>query len=154
MTRLPIAARIAAGGCFVMFLAGCANESKPPPGIPGAIIGDRLAASATAKLMKNLSSAQVLELLGPPGNRKPFGATELQGEIWSYPFRGATDVRMVIIATQDVPAINPLTGQTTTRSEPVYQNQNVEVTDTLHLLLVDDRLIEWRVVRTEDKKFQ
>ena len=148
------------GGAAIaaMLLVACASDSKPVTTASGEVLSGPLAgspaATAFAKLIKNLPGAQVRELLGAPATTKPIAAGELEGEIWSYPFRGATDVRMVAVATQEVPAINPRTGQAITRSEPVYQNQTVEVTDVLHLLMVDDRLIEWRVVRDEKKQFQ
>ncbi len=146
------------GGIATTLLAGCASDSKPDTTAAGPPMSPQLAASpaaaAVAKLSRNLTGEQVIALIGPPAATKPITTGGLNARIWSYPFRGATDVRLVPVATQDVPAINPLTGRETTRTEPVYQNQTIEVTDTLHLLMVEDQLIEWRVVRDEKKDFQ
>jgi hypothetical protein len=149
--------RVAAGCLAATLVAACATESRPgasestPPASP-ALAGSP-AATAVAKLSKDLTGAQVMALLGPPATTKPLSTGGDRTKIWSYPFRGATEVRMVAVATQEVSATNPLTGQATTRSEPVYQNQTVDTIDTLHLLMVDDRLIEWRVVRDEKSQF-
>lgn len=150
--------RGATAGFAALLLAACANDSKPIVTADGAILTGPLATSAAApalaKLTKNLTTLQVLELLGRPATTKPFTAAGVDGEIWAYPFRGAGDTRQVPVTTQELPAINPLTGVMTTRTESVYQNQTVDVTDTLHLLIVDGRLIEWSVVRNEKKQFQ
>ena len=139
-------------------LTGCATDSTPAAPVTGQPVPPALATSpaagALAKLTKNLTKAQVRELLGAPASTKPIKTGEFEGEIWSYPFRGATEVNVVAVATRDIPAVNPRTGQSITVSEPVYQNQSVEVIDTLHLLLFGERLVEWRVVRDEKKQFQ
>lgn len=137
-------------------LAACGTE----PGVAGAGLGPanpldaNSAVAALAKLTKNLTGAQVRERLGPPAAIKEIKAAGVTGKAWSYPFRASPDVRMVPVATQELPATNPLTGQSITRTETVYQNQEFEIVDTLHLLIVDDRLIEWSTVRTEKKRFQ
>jgi hypothetical protein len=158
MNALIPSLKAAASGVALALLAGCASESKLPVTASGAVLSEKLAASPAAsaltKLVKNLSGAQVLELIGPPTSTKPITAGELGGTIWSYRFPGTTETNMVIVATQNVPAVNPYTGQPMTRPEPVYQNMDVQKIDTLHLLMVDDRLVEWRVVRDEQKKFQ
>jgi len=151
-------ARVAVGCLATTLLAACATESNPsapvspPPVSPALAVSP--AAAAVAKLSKNLTGAQVIALLGPPATTKPLSSGGDRARIWSYPFRGTTEVHPVAVGTQEIPAMNPLTGRETTRSEPVYQNQTVDVTDTLHLLMLDDRLIEWSVVRDEKKQFQ
>jgi outer membrane protein assembly factor BamE (lipoprotein component of BamABCDE complex) len=139
-------------GGVVALLAGCANEAGQAA--PGPAPAASSAVAAAGKLVKGLTGAQVRELLGAPTATKTYSAGATKGERWSYPFRGPTEVRLVPVATRELPATNPLTGQAITRFEPVYQNQQVEAVDTLHLLFVGDRLIEWTVVREEKKQFQ
>src|SRR6185369_16525690 len=92
-------ARVAAAGPAAMLLAACASDSKPTVTADGTLLTGPLAASpaapALAKLVKNLTTAQVLELLGPPASTKPFGVGAVVGEIWSYPFRGAGETRQI-----------------------------------------------------------
>lgn len=143
-----------------LLLTGCASDATPAPAPKTASaatspeLTSSTAAVAVAKLTKNLTSAQVRSLLGAPAAIKPLSANGARGETWSYTFSGVTGTRLVPIATQEVPATNPLTGQSINRLEPVYQNQDVQTVDTLYLLLINDALVEWRVVRDETKKFQ
>lgn len=144
--------KVAAGCLAATLLAACASDSNSPAPAEVARPAGSSAVAASAKLVKGLTGSQVRELLGAPAASKPLTTGGVNGQIWSYPFR-ATEVRMVAVATQDVAAVNPLTGQNITRTEPVFQNQTIETTDTLHLLMVDDRLVEWRIVRDEKSQF-
>lgn len=158
MTAPLLTLRVATGCLTVALLAACASEPNPATPAATPVMGDRAAASsaaaAVAKLAKNLTGEQVRALLGPPVATKPISAGGVNGETWSYSFHAGTETRLIPVTTQDVPAVDPLSGQATTRAEAVYQNQDVEMIDTLSLLLVDDRLIEWRIVRGEKRRFQ
>ena len=139
-------------------LASCASDAgsaaAASPATPGSPRAASPAGDAVAKLKKNLTAAEVRALLGAPASIKPIVVGEAKGENWSYLFNGPVTTRTVPVATQDVPAVNPLTGQSISRPEPVYQNQDVQLIDTLHLLLFDGRVIEWTIVRDEKKQFQ
>jgi len=139
--------KLAAGCLAATLLAACASDSKSP--------APALSQAATAynKLTKGLTGAQVRELLGAPARTKPVTGGGASSLIWSYPLRTVTDVKPVAVGTQEIPAVNPLTGQSTTRTEPVYENQTVEATEILHLLMVNDRLVEWKTVRSENTEF-
>lgn len=145
--------KVAAGCLAAMLLAACASDSKSPApaGTTAPVVSSVLA--GYGKLAKGLTGDQVRELLGAPAETKPLIAGGTKSLIWSYPLRTINEVRLVAVATEEIPATNPLTGQSTTRTEPVYQNQSIDATDTLHLLMVGDRLIEWTVVRKENSHF-
>lgn len=147
--KTPRSLALAGVVSLVATLAGCASASQPT-----STAATVPASAAAAKLARNLSGAQVRALLGSPANVKPLPNRGVKAENWSYAFAGSIDTRLVPISTQEVPAINPLTGQAITRTEPVYQNQDLQTVDTLHLLLINDQLVEWRVMRDEKKKFQ
>jgi hypothetical protein len=153
MTALSVRLTLAAGWLAATLLTACVSSPDSAGTSPGPLRAGQSAVDAMAKLTKHLSGAQVRALLGPPATTQPIAAGGAQGETWSYPSPAGTEVRLIEVATQQVPAVDPFSGQTTTRAEPLYQNQSVDVTDTLHLLLVDDRLVEWRVVRDEQKRF-
>jgi hypothetical protein len=103
-----------------------------------------------ASLEKNLPAAQVITLLGAPDATKPFSAAGLGGEVWTYRRKVSETVTQVPIRTTDIPYINPRTGQMDTRQEPVYENQYHFVIETVELLILDRRLIEWKRSRTTE----
>ena len=152
MNAPTVTMKLIAGGLAATLLAACASDgnSPVPAAAPQSVSASAMAASA--KLAKGLTGEQVRALLGAPATTKPIAAGGVTGQIWSYLFR-STDVRSVAVATQELPAVNPLTGKDTTRTEPIYKDQTVETTDTLHLLMVGDQLVEWRVVRDEKSQF-
>lgn len=143
--------RIAAGALlFAAFLAGCAGT--PGGAGPGPEANSKITPAALGKIAKGLSGAQVRELLGNPATTKPLNAAGVAGQIWSYPLKTETEVLSIPMTTQDVPSFDPFSNRMTTRQEAVYRDQTVNTTDTLHLLLVDDRVIEWRVVRDQKSR--
>jgi hypothetical protein len=139
--------RAAAGAFAALLLAACATESNSSsPAVNGQPV---VSTAAVARLAPGLTGAEVRALLGAPAATKPVSSGGANSLIWSYPLGTATEVRSVPVTTQEVPAFNPFSGTNTTRTETVYQNQTVLLIDTLHLLMVNDRLVEWRVVREE-----
>ena len=49
--------------------------------------------------------------------------------------------------------ISPITGRASEVPDTVYQNQTVSIAETLELLVIDDRLIEWKVKRDARSSF-
>ncbi len=143
--------KIAAGILVATQLAACTSDGKWFRGTGESDVSP--AAANFGKLAKGLTTAQVSGMFGPPATTKPLAAGGVHGEIWSYPLRTTEEARSVPFSTQEIPATNPLTGQSITRTETVYQNETVNLIDTLHLLIVDGRLVEWRIVREEKGQF-
>jgi hypothetical protein len=119
---------------------GCATPAPGPTAAP-----DHFAA-----LEKGLPAAQVIALLGAPAATKPFSTAALNAEVWTYRRKISETVTQVPIRTTDIPYINPRTGQMDTRPEPVYENQHLFVIETVELLIVEQRLIEWKRSRTTE----
>ncbi|HVZ65515.1 MAG TPA: hypothetical protein VG936_13180 [Lacunisphaera sp.] len=131
----------------LLLLAACASFQDP--GHAGNTTRSILPDSS--QFHPGLTGAEMQAILGSPESTKrlPSGGT-----VWTYRYRVATDVKAVPISTVEVPAINPITGQPITRTEQVYENHATDFDVFLHLLLVDDRLVEWRFIRQKTGSFQ
>ena len=67
------------------------------------------------------------------------------GEIWVYQRKIVTGVDMVPTRTQDVPYVDPITGQMRTVQEPVYSRETRTSEQVLYLLLFQGRLTSLRI---------
>lgn len=151
--RIPVGLRAAlriivaatgAGAGLGLLLAGCAGG----PGVAGnssSLLPD------SSQFHRGLTSAEMRAKLGSPESTRTL---QSGGIVWTYRYRVATDVKAVPISTIEVPAINPITAQPITRTEQVYENHATDLDVFLHLLFVDDQLIEWRFIRQKSGSFQ
>ncbi len=129
---------------FTIALAGCVTPSTPPA-----------AASAEPDpfgvLHKTMEAAQVKALVGEPAEIKPFNAEGFACEIWVYRRKVSENVRRVPMGTREVPGFNALTGEASNIKEPIYQNQYVTVTETVELLMYEQRVLELKRQRSAER---
>jgi hypothetical protein len=148
--------RPALAGIAAALLAGCAAtdtamENRAAPAAP-AVTASSLPAPYSA-LQKGFTTAQIRERIGAPAETKPFKSAGVTAQVWSYVLHSTEKVNDVSVGTRQVPAVNPLTGADTSRTEDVYEHRTVLIKDMLELLVVDDRLIEWKITRRESNAF-
>jgi hypothetical protein len=128
---------------LALLLAGCNTE-------PAATTGTQPPPDAFAALQKQMTAAQVRALVGEPVQIKPYKPGDPLGEIWVYQRKVGTHDRQVQIGSREVPATNPLTGQTIMINEPIYEAQVVTDLEIIELLMVESRLAEWKTRRLAD----
>lgn len=97
-----------------------------------------------SELKKGMSANEVVALLGQPSERKQEQVTPVHVEVWTY-IIVSTEQREVAISTRDVPYIDPFSGAQKTMKEPVYAQETTKTTLKVDLLVIEDRLIEWKV---------
>jgi hypothetical protein len=99
-------------------------------------------------LRKGMAGSEIIGLLGDPLQiRKPSSHKEAT-ETWVY------DTRQVQADTREVPYINPITREESTRTEVINKLKTDRVTLTTELFLKDGRLIDWKETRRESSSFQ
>jgi hypothetical protein len=118
-------------------LAGCYTELPVAPAAP------EPPPAAFSALTKGQSAAQVRSLLGEPAEIKPVPAP-LATEIWVYRRKISEVDQPAPLGSREVPVTNPITGVTSTTTEPVYQIQTVIVFETVELLMIEQRLTGWK----------
>ena len=130
-----------------LVLAGCSTAPVSPPAA-------RVPPDPFAALQKQMSAAQVRALVGAPAEIKPFKAEVPASEIWVYHRKVAQQDREVPIGSQEIPRMNHVTGQMGTANEPIYETQSFAIIETIELLMVEQRLIEWKSRRLTESRLQ
>ena len=65
-------------------------------------------------------------------------------EVWIYRRTAVVGVDLVPTGTEDVPYVDPLSGQTRMIQNPVYNQETRTVEEELQLLLYEGRLVSWK----------
>lgn len=101
-------------------------------------------------LRKGMTEADIRAVWGEPKAVH----TGKEGEtILVYHFDVLTTQRMVAAAMTEVPAVDLVTGEARTVLEPTLTPQNVTITQTIVLQLVDGRLANWARKLGEERSF-
>ena len=116
-----------------LVLAGCATTP------PAAEAPDPWLAMAA-----NMTTDQVRTLLGQPTAIRPMKSSQGPAEIWTYRRRVPAGTHLIAARTQEMPVMNPLTGQENMMSVPVYDQESRTVEEELQLLVFEGRLVSWK----------
>lgn len=126
-----------------LVLTGCATA---PPAAEGPDPWGALAA--------NMTTDQVRTLLGAPAAIRPMTSSLGPAEIWTYRRTVSHQTDLVATRTQDMPVMNPLTGQQGTMQAPVYDQESRTVEEDLQLLVFDGKLVSWKRGYRTDRSYQ
>ena len=93
-------------------------------------------------ITKGMSAAEVRALVGKPHGIKADKADGTEAEIWLYQQILDKVVRQVHMSTRDVPAVNPITGQSIIIQEPVMSDEVTTLYQDIELQMADDHVME------------
>ena len=114
-------------GCSTASSSGAAPTGTPDP---------------WQSLAKDMTADQVRAALGQPIEVRPMQSPG--AEIWVYRRMTAENVGMVPMKTEDIPYVDPFTGQQRTIQEPVYSQEVRMIEEELQLLLYEGKLASWK----------
>jgi hypothetical protein len=124
-----------------LILAGCANMPSTP-----AAEQDRKAQPSQQdswqSLAQGMTADQVRAALGQPINVRPMQTPG--GEIWVYRRMTAREMGLVPLKTEEIPYVDPFTGEQRMIQEPVYSQEVHTVEEELQLLLYEGKLMSWK----------
>jgi hypothetical protein len=149
---------LTAFGAFgALVLAGCqsASSTDAPAASANAPAPDvvLIPASKINALAIGMSAAQVRQLLGQPERVTTQEAVGPGAELWTYRIGRTQRAAMATTGMQDVPGVDPFTGQTTTHKEAVYRMEHTTIYDTLQLLMLDGLLSAQKRARETERTF-
>lgn len=148
-TLVPAAALVGAGCSSPT--SGPASQPPPPSAVTAA--ASHSPADPFQKLAKGLTAAQIKALLGEPHEIKPFAAKGLISEIWIYQRSRPGKSRQVVARMQEIPYVDPLTGNMRTIQEPVYEHESTTINETFELLMFSGSLASWKQHQETDRSF-
>jgi hypothetical protein len=131
-----------------LMLGGCATSATPDA------TREREAQTLASVLQKGMTPEEVRALLGEPVQVRPVQSPAGKAERWVYRRRGGQVVNLQQTSTQDVPFVDPITGETRTMAEPVYSHVTTTVIEETHLLWVNGRLETWETLRRGEHDYQ
>lgn len=138
--------RILVGVGLLVGLGACSTvEQKDDASIPAPIAGaEPQALGSMTGLSKGMSVTELVELYGQPKEKTNIERDELVFERWIYvePFRSRVD--MVASRMEEVPYIDPLTGESKTIQEPVFTQEMKHYELKSDILMFDGKVIEWK----------
>lgn len=132
-----------------LLLAACST----PPRETAQAKPANLAAQPSNKvnLRKGMADPEIRAAWGEP--QAVHAGKDKNETILVYHFDVMTTQQMVAAAMTEVPAFDPITGEARTVLEPKLTPQNVTVTQTIVLRLVDGKLVNWARKLGEERKF-
>ena len=95
--------------------------------------------------------SEVANYLGPATEVTPFVNAGAAGEIWIYTNVVPGPSRQIAAAMQEVPFVDPITGEMRMIQEPVFKNELTTITEITELLFIKDLLVEWKQKRFADR---
>jgi hypothetical protein len=125
-----------------LVLAGCATAPSRTEG-----------PDPWRSLAANMTADQVRTLLGQPAAVRPMVSSQGPAEIWTYRRTVSKEVDLVAARTQEMPVMNPLTGQQGTMPVAEYSQESRTVTEELQLLLFDGKLVSWKCGYRTDRSY-
>lgn len=147
LLRLGIAGAVLAGA------TGC-GSARAPGSAGAASLPARAGATANPfdRIVPGLSAAELQSLVGGPRERRPDSSLGAEATVWCYEHQLGVTVRQVSIGTREIPAVNPITGQTITVLEPVLADEFSTVVQVIEVVLVDDHVQLVRRSQRVDRK--
>ena len=97
---------------------------------------------------------QVRQALGNPADIVPLKTPSGEVEKWIYRRRVDEQVDQKPTGTQDVPYVDPFTGQMRTIQEPTYSLVTTTVTEVVYVFWSDGELVNWNTVYRGDRAYE
>jgi hypothetical protein len=146
-TSLPLLAIALLFGACTSAPREAAQATPSPVATPAATTAPK---DNPKNLRKGMTEFEIRAVWGEPKAVH----TGKEGEtILVYHFDVLTTQRMVAAAMTEVPAVDLVTGEARTVLEPTLTPQNVTITQTIVLQLVDGRLANWARKLGEERSF-
>ena len=145
-----------AAGLVAGLLAGCVAPAAPSPraekpAVP-VPLGVAYSPVTLDPLKKGMTTAEVIALWDHPAEQRVMQTKAGAAEIWVYHHVVSSYQRQVATSTQLVPVFDSFTNGTKNVPEAVYSQERVQIIRKSELLIIKDRLIEWKVTEESVKQ--
>lgn len=161
---------LAAGLVAAVFLGGCVTEpssSKSHENAGPAVDAASTPAAANAPALdpkldpaknpraiaKGMTADEVLRRLGEPAEKRPMTTPAGQAEVWVYRRKVGTVRRQTATDIEEIPYVDIATGQVRTVPQPKYSMETIDVEEDTSLLIFDGKLIEWKQMTADSRRF-
>ena len=95
-------------------------------------------------VQRGTTAAELVEILGEPDNKYPFKEYSVDAIVWVYERAMAGDARLIITGTRERSYWDTVRRELITYEEPVLQPQVTKNTEVTKILLVGDKVVNWK----------
>ena len=149
---LSFSAVVVAAAAFLA-LAGCATAPDSPAKETTSAAAAKSDAKPAKKLRRGMKPAEVRAMLGEPTEVNPHTGSDRAEETWFYRRQVGEHTGQKVTGTQELPYVDPMTGDARTMMEPVYTTYTAKVIEELTLYWKNGELVDWKARRREVESF-
>lgn len=124
-------------------ISGCSTTTST--------VGAKIPAASLLDISKGSPTEDLIALLGEPISIAPYEGDPERVQIWTYELK-KSQIDMISMETQEVPYVDPFTGELTSIEEPVYIPQTTTYTDNIQVFIVDEKVLGWKVEQDERRR--
>ena len=130
------------------------QRPKPPAGRPPKGAVQLIPAAKLNAIEQGMPDSRIRELLGAPDSVKDVSREGVRGEIWTYRVSMVESASQTPTGTQDVPYVDPFSGQEKMLKEPVYETEYHRVYQAVQFLFVQGQLIQRKPIVESERAFK
>lgn len=108
--------------------------------------------SKQVSIFNGMAVEDLIAEIGEPTAVKPTDPASADSEIWLY-VNKHTSVEYKATRTQLTPFFDPLTGEYTPITEPVYSPESTRVIKITYFLVIDGKVAGWKIHRAADRDY-
>jgi len=156
MPNLATSTTLRVVSCSVVLavLSGCSTQTSAPTTSQS----ERMRAAADQpnpfhSLQKGMTADAVRATVGEPMTIEPFPSQAVKSEVWVYRHTVGTTTTQEATSVRQVETVNPITGEMGTTPQAALQTVVIDITDTVKLLMIEGRLVEWKTSREASRHF-
>lgn len=125
-----------------LLLAACETNQKT--------VGNNVPAAPLLDIRKDSPVEDLVALLGEPQSIEDYPADPQRVKIWIYQKeKSRTD--MVAFETEEIPYVDPITGEERMIEEPLYKPQTKTSIQIIKVYVIDGKVVGWKIDNEEKR---
>ena len=134
-------------------LSGCESSSTSSPQANASARGGQKEPPSASLLRPGMSKTHVINWMGEPTSKEPPSESSRMREKWVYLREIGVGYKTIVAEMDEVPYVDPFTGQMTTIQQPRQRQQRITTRERVELFFQEDTLVDIQRELDESKEF-